>query len=355
MKLLKLPGMIDVHTHLRDPGATDKEDFYTGTTAALSGGVTVICDMPNNPIPTISLKALKDKQKIASDKAVCDYGLIFGASQDDNTSEFKKVVQRTIALKVYMDQTTGTLLVERLGLLEKIFEMWESEKPIMVHAEDATLAKAISLAAVYKRHVHFCHVSLASEVELIKRAKEQKIKISAEVTPHHLFLTENDVKKLGPFGIMKPPLRTQRDQDALWKGIKDGTIDMIATDHAPHTLKEKKGAKPPFGVPGLETALTLLLSAYKQKRLTLNQVIKLYHDNPRKILNLPTQKNTYIMVDLDKKYELENKDLKTKCGWSPFAGWSLYGKVQEVVLRGKTVYKDGKILVKKGYGKNIRT
>lgn len=353
MALTRLPGMIDVHTHLRDPGATQKEDFHTGTSSALAGGVTMILDMPNNPIPTISLKTLKDKEKIASKKAVCDYGLIFGASQEDNTNEFKKIIPYVVALKVYMDQTTGTLLVEKLDLLEKIFQKWESTKPIMVHAEDATLAKALSLATVYKRHLHFCHVSFKSEVEFIRAAKKKGLKISAEVTPHHLFLTENDVKKLGPFGIMKPPLRSVSDVQALWQGIMDGTIDMIATDHAPHTLKEKQSTKPPFGVPGLETALTLLLSAYKQKRLTLNQVIKLYHDNPRKIFNLPTQKNTYIMVDLDNKYQVKNEDLKTKCGWSPFAGWKLYGKVQEVVLRGKTVYKDGKILAKKGYGKNI--
>lgn len=357
MKLLRLPGMIDVHTHLRDPGATQKEDFYTGTCAALAGGVTTILDMPNNPIPTITNSALQKKEKIASEKAVCDYGLIFGASQEDNTSEFKKIIPKVPALKIYMDQTTGTLLVEKRGLLEKIFQKWESTKPIMVHAEDATLAKALSLAFLYKRHIHFCHVSLKSEIEFIRNAKKQGLKVSVEVTPHHLFLTEKDQKHLGPFGIMKPPLRTQKDVDALWQGIIDGTIDgtidMVATDHAPHTKEEKESTKPPFGVPGLETALPLLLTAYKQKRLTLDKVIKLYHDNPRKIFNLPIQKNTYIEVDLDHKYEIKNNDLKTKCGWSPFAGWKVYGKVCTVVIRGKTVYKDGIVKAEKGFGRNI--
>lgn len=353
MKTLKLPGMIDVHTHIRDPGAADKEDFYTGTCSALAGGVTLICDMPNNPIPTISYNALKDKEKIANSKAVCDFGLIFGASQDDNTSEFKKVIPKVVALKVYMDQTTGTLLIEHLGLLEKIFASWESKKPIMVHAEDATLAKALSLASLYKRHVHFCHVSLATEVAFIKRAKQNGIKVSAEVTPHHLFLTEKDVKKLGPFGIMKPPLRSQKDVDSLWKGIKEGIIDMVATDHAPHTLKEKKSNKPPYGVTGLETALPLLLNAYKERRLTLDEVIKLYHKNPRKLFHLPKQKNTYIEVDMERKYEIKNENLKTKCKWSPFNGTKVYGKINTVVLRGKKVYKEGKILVQKGFGKNI--
>ncbi len=345
--------MIDAHTHLRDPGATDKEDFYTGTSSALAGGVTMILDMPNNPIPTISNYALQEKEKVASKKAVCDYGLIFGASQLDNTNEFKKIIPKVPALKVYMDQTTGTLLVERLGLLEKIFKKWESMKPIMVHAENATLAKALSFAALYKRHIHFCHVSLAEEVDFIMLAKKQGLRVSAEVTPHHLFLTRDDQKKLGPFGIMKPPLRSQKDVNALWQGIIDGIIDMIATDHAPHTLKEKKSEKPPFGVTGLETALPLLLNVYKLKKLTLEKVIALYHDNPRTIFNLPKQKDTYIMVDLENKYEIKNENLKTKCGWSPFAGWKVYGKVYTVVIRGKTVYKDGRILAKKGFGRNI--
>lgn len=348
-----LPGMIDVHTHLRDPGATHKEDFCTGTLAALAGGVTMILDMPNNPIPTISTSALKEKEKIAQKKAVCDYGLIFGASQLDNTSEFKKVIPKVAALKVYMDQTTGTLLIEKLDLLEKIFRMWNCDKPIMVHAESATLAKAITLAHLYKRHLHCCHVSLKEEVELIKKAKERGLKMTVEVTPHHLFFTQSDQKKLGPYGIMKPPLRSQKDVDALWQGIKTGVIDIVATDHAPHTNVEKESAKPPFGVPGLETALPLLLTAVKEKRLTLSKVIELYQENPRKIFKLPKQKDTYIEVDLQSRFEIRNDNLKTKCGWSPFNGWKVYGKVNNVVIRGQTVYKDGKVMVEKGFGRNI--
>lgn len=355
MAFTKLPGMIDVHTHLRDPGATQKEDFYTGTCAALTGGVTLVLDMPNNPIPTISSSALQKKEKIASQKAVCDFGLIFGASQTDNTNEFKKIIPKVCALKVYMDQTTGTLLIEKLALLEKIFQKWESDKPIMVHAEDATLVKALSLAYIYKRRIHFCHVSLKEEVELIKKAKELGMRVSCEVTPHHLFLTENNAKKLGPYGIMKPPLRTQQDVDSLWQGIRQGVIDIIATDHAPHTKKEKESPKPPFGVPGLETALPLLLTAVHKKWITLEKVIELYCENPRKIFNLPKQKDTYIEVDLHKKWEIKNENLKTKCGWSPFNGEIVYGKVEKVVLRGANVYKNKKILIKPGFGLKIKT
>lgn len=353
MSLTQLPGMIDVHAHLRDPGATAKEDFYSGTCAALAGGVTLVLDMPNNPVSTVSLSALKEKEKIAQKKAVCDYGFIFGASQIDNTSEFKKIISRVCALKIYMDQTTGTLLVEKLAVLETIFKKWESAKPIMIHAEDATLAKAISLGYLYKRRLHCCHISLGEEVELIKRAKEKGMKITCEVTPHHLFLTEKDGKKLGPFGVMKPSLRTQQDVDALWKGIKEGVIDIVATDHAPHTKEEKESSKPPFGVPGLETALPLLLTAVQQRRITLEKVIELYCENPRKIFNLPKQKKTFIEVDLKQKWEIKNENLQTKCSWSPFNRWVVYGKVEKVILRGKTVFEKGKIIINKGFGKNI--
>lgn len=353
MSTVKLPGMIDVHTHLRDPGATQKEDFFSGTEAALISGVTLILDMPNNPIPTISLKTIKEKEKLAKRKAVCDYGFNFGAHQLDNTQEFKKVIPRVCALKIYMDHTTGTLLIEKLDLLEKIFQRWESDKPIMVHAEDATLAKAISLAYLYKRKLHVCHVSLIEEVKLIKKAKEKGLNISCEVTPHHLFLTENDAKKLGAYGKMQPALKTQRDVRALWQGIKEEVIDMIGTDHAPHTRKEKESGKPPLGVPGIETALPLLLTAVRQKRLTLEKVIELYHKNPRKIFKLKKQKDTFIEVDLNKKWVIKNENLKTRCQWSPFHNWQVYGKVEKVVLRGKPVYQNGKVRVKKGFGKNI--
>lgn len=353
MKLVKLPGMIDIHTHLRDPGATHKEDFYTGTASALKGGVTMILDMPNNPFPTISPQALKEKEKIAQKKAVCDYGFIFGASQKDNTHHFKKVIPKVAALKIYLDQTTGTLLVQKLALLEKIFQNWQSDKPIMVHAEENTLAKAIALAHLYKRHLHCCHISLKEEVELIKKAKEQGVKITAEVTPHHLFLTKDNQKKLGPFAFMKPPLRHQKDVDSLWQGIKKGIIDIIATDHAPHLKKEKQNKKPAFGVPGLETALPLLLTAVKERKIPLEKVIELYHQKPKQIFKLPNQPNTYLFIDLNKKWTIKNEDLKTKCGWSPFAGWSVYGKVHQVILRGKIVYKDGIIKVPAGFGHNI--
>jgi len=350
-KLIKLPGIIDSHVHLRDPGATLKEDFYTGTCAALAGGVVAVIDMPNNPEPTTSIKALAKKEKLAAQKCVCDYGFYFGASLD-NYNLAKEVYQKVKGLKIYMDHTTGTLLIEDLIVLEKHFQNWPKTKPILVHAEDATLTKAIALAFVYNKWLHVCHVSQQSELELIKKAKQKGVKITCEVTPHHLFLTNNDEKRLDGFAKVRPPLRTKQDQQALWKAINSGLIDYIATDHAPHTIKEKKSKNPPFGIPSIETRLPLLLTAVSKGKLTLNKLIKLISTNPAKIFKINLN-NSWVEVDLNKTWIIKNKDLKTKCGWSPYHGLKVKGKVVRVFIRGKKVFENGKILVKKGFGKPL--
>lgn len=352
MAIIKLPGLLDPHIHLRDPGATHKEDFTTGTAAALAGGITTLIDMPNNPEPTVSLEALKKKLAIAEKKALVDVGFHFGASQDDNTEEFSKVIDRVLGLKVYMGQTTGTLLVEDKKLLEKIFAVWPKEKPLLVHAEEKTLEKAIKIAQKTGRRIHCCHVSLSSEVKMIKRAKDAGLPVTFEVCPHHLFLTEDDVKNLGPYGRMKPPLRSKKDVEFLWRNIK--FVDMIATDHAPHTRAEKEGDKPPYGVPGLETSLSLMLTAVYENRLTLNDVRRLMFDGPAKLYSFKQDKNTFIEVDLSENWIVQQNELKTKCRWSPFGDWRLRGRVKQVTIRGKLAYDSGRILVKPGFGKFIK-
>lgn len=350
-KIIRLPGIIDAHVHLRDPGATQKEDFYTASKAALAGGVVAVVDMPNNPLATTSLRALKRKEELASKKCLSDYGFYFGANNKNwqiNKTAFKK----TLGLKIYMDHTTGPLLVENLKVLESHFQAWPKEKPILVHAEDATLAKAIALALAYKKWLHVCHLSQSSELELIKKAKMAGIKITCEVAPHHLFLTQKEEKKLGSLAKMRPPLRSKKDQQALWKGINNGLIDYIASDHAPHTLKEKRSKTPPSGVPGLETLLPLMLTAVWQKKLSLKKLTKLTSINPAKLLKIKL-KDSWVEVDLDKTWVIKNKDLKTKCGWSPFDGWKIKGKVIRVFIRGKKVFENGKILVNKGFGKQL--
>lgn len=341
--IIKLPGLIDPHVHLREPGATQKEDFSTGTKAAIAGGYTAILDMPNNPIPTTTTQALEEKIKLATGKVFADVGFHFGASRE-SIQYFDQVKDAVFGLKLYMNYTTGELLIEDDAILEEIFSKWTKDlpagrqgKPILVHAESATLAKAISLAKKYGSKLHACHVSLKEEVDMIKAAKEEGLSITSEVTCHHLFLTEKDQQRLGPYGMMRPPLRSKEDQQALWQGISDGTIDMIGSDHAPHTKEEKESEKVPNGVPGLETSLPLLVTAVEDKKLTLDRLIELTYTNPKQTFDIPDQPDTYIEVETT-PYTLNPDHLFTKCGWTPFAGMEVKGKVKKVVLRGQLVY-----------------
>ncbi len=182
-------------------------------------------------------------------------------------------------------------------------------------------------------------------------AKKRGIKVTCEVTPHHLFFTDKDQKKLGPFGVMKPPLRKTKDLKFLWANIK--AIDCVATDHAPHTKKEKKSPNPPFGVTGIETSLPLMLTAANKEKIKLNEVIRLMHEGPKKIFNITTNSKTYTLVDMKKKYKISNKDLFTKCEWTPFENMPMQGRVEKVVIRGKEAFNNGQIKIKPGFGKNI--
>lgn len=351
--IVKLPGLIDTHVHLREPGATQKEDFESGTKAAIAGGYTYILDMPNNPEPTITPSALDKKTQLARDRIYSDVGFHFGATAD-SIQHFNQVKNKVFGLKVYMNHTTGTLLQEDPQILQAIFESWPKEKVLMVHAEGETLKKAIDLAKKNGSKLHVCHVSQATEVEIVKQAKSDGLPLTCEVTCHHLFLTAEDLGRLGGFGVMRPPLGTKMDQDALWEGITDGTVDTIASDHAPHTKEEKNSSNPPNGVPGLETTLPLLLTAVSEGRLTLDDIVSLCHRNPAKIFNIPTDDRTYVEVDPTIRYPLDARSLYTKCGWTPFAGMQVKGKVKRVYLRGKKVFEDGQILTKAGSGRIIQ-
>lgn len=347
---IRLPGLIDIHVHLRDPGETHKEDFYTGTSAALAGGVTTVFDMPNNLVPIFSYETLLEKIRIVHSKAVCDFGLYFG-TDGKNLDEFDKVKDLAVGLKIYLNLTTGQLLVEDDDLIENIFQKWTQNKVIMVHAEGEKIDLAIDLASKYKSKLHITHISKHDDLVKIIAAKKKGVNITCDTTPHYLFLTDADGIKMGGFGSVKPNLATKEDQDYLWENLKD--IDCLATDHAPHTFAEKRSDFPPSGMPGLETMLLLLLSAVKEKRLTIEEIIRLTNTNPQKIFGFKQDENTYIEVDLDEKYTVENKNLKTKCGWSPFDGWEVYGRVKRVFTRGIKVFEDGKILVNPGFGRNV--
>ncbi len=228
--------------------------------------------------------------------------------------------------------------------------------PIVAHSESRTMAAAILFAAMYNRPIHIAHVSLREEILIIKAAKERGIKVTCEVCPHHLFLTKDDIPAISHGhagrGEVRPRLATKQDVDALWENMD--AIDCFATDHAPHTIEEKDSDNPPPGFPGLETFLPLILNAVKDGRLTMDEVIAKMHTNPKAIFNLPAQPETWVEVDEDAQYEIKASEQFTRCNWTPFEGWKVKGKVRKVILRGKTAFEDGKIMVEAGYGKNIR-
>ena len=344
MSLKKFPGFIDVHVHLREPGATHKEDFYTGSRAAVKGGFTYILDMPNNPTPTITKKRLIEKEKL-SKKGLCDIGFHFGTN-GKNTSEFSKVSnsKNVFGLKIYCNHTTGEMLIEDLALLENVFSSWKSKKPILVHAEGVQLAAAIALTYSYNKRLHVCHISQAIEVELVKQAKSRGLNITAGVCPHHLYMTDEARERMRGYACMKPPLGTREDQKALWKGLKDGTIDVVETDHAPHTREEKEKDPPTYGVPGLQEALGLMFKAVHDGKIKESDVVKFLYTNPKKIFNIPNQPNTYVLLDPKAEWVVGKEPYESKCSWSAFEGMKLFGKIETVVIRGEKVVDKGKII-----------
>lgn len=348
MTMLILPGLIDPHVHLRDPGQTNKEDFVTGTSAALAGGFTTILDMPNNLTPITTIDLLTDKEKIAEKKIVCDVGFYF-SSLGDNLTEFEKVQNQVFGLKLFLNQTTGNFIITP-QIFKKICESWPKRHPLLVHAENDILEETINIANTAKQRLHACHVS-SSELKIIIKAKEKGLQITCGVTPHHLFLNEKDLNALGPLGAVKPPIKTQADIEFLWQHLK--YIDILESDHAPHTKEEKESGHPPFGLPGLETTLPLLLTAVHQDKLTIADIKRLCRDNPAKIFSIPTDSTTYIEIDENEEWTIKNENLFTKSGWSPFNGRKVKGKVKKVFIRGTKVFENGKILVEPGFGKII--
>jgi dihydroorotase len=358
---LMLPALIDGHVHFRIPGADHKEDWKTGALAALSGGVTCVVDMPNNHPPCHTLHHLHAKKKIIDQQLKqaaipLRYQLYFGADPR-HLKEIAQVEECIAGIKVFMGASTGELLISKDADLEKVFQLARiHDRIVAVHAEDeqilserkkalgdckdpahhslirdrsaaiSAVEKLIYLAHKHDAKVFILHISTKEEAHLIRQAKQKGMRVYAETTPHHLFLSDADYAAHGTYVQMNPPLRKVRDQEALFEAIDDGTIDTIGSDHAPHTREEKDQpfGKAPSGVPGIETVLPLLLNACTQGKLSLEKITRLTRRNIENIIPFPLHDDC-VIVDLEKIQTVQNERLKTKCGWSPFSGMLLKG------------------------------
>lgn len=374
--LVVFPGLLDVHVHLREPGGEHKETLYTGTCAALAGGVTTVLAMPNTSPSITTLDTLNYVLSRAAESAVCDYGFYIGGTSD-NPREAAALTD-AIGLKLYIGSSTGSLLVDQLPAQIEHFSRYPKSRIIAVHAEDeaavqyfaaqgerrppicAALATShvLALAEQLGRRLHICHVSTGYELALIGNARARGLDVTCEVSPHHLFLSMVDEQRLGASARVNPPLRSQEDVDALW--AHSDVIDMIATDHAPHTRDEKAGASPPSGMPGLETMLPLLLTAAHAGRLRLPDIARWTSTRPAEAFGLvnkghiaPGYHADLTLVDPEQAWVIQDDRLFTRCGWSPFAGRTVRGRVKQVYLRGQQVFAEGRVLAQAGDGQPV--
>ena len=367
-KKLIMPGIIDVHTHMREPGITYKEDFKTGSKACAKGGITTFYDMPNTVPTTTTLENLLNKRELAGKKSIVNFGIHFGGSKSNNIDEIRKVLEKKEAntVKIFMNVTTGEMLIEDDEILKGIFK---NSELVLVHAENEMIDKAIALNQKYGKGLYVCHIPSAEELQKVIEAKKdnklnnERHPIFAEVTPHHLFLNEEireSSERNKMLLRMKPELRKKSDNEFLWKAINEGCIDTIGTDHAPHLIEEKM-EKVTFGMPGVETSLALMLTAYNEGKIKLPVIQKLMCENPAEIMKIFRRgklKEGYyadvIVVDTEKEWIADVDDtLESKCGWTPYENWKLKGKNIMTIVNGEIVYEKGKINENAKKGKAI--
>ena len=366
---LIMPGVIDVHTHMREPGVTYKEDFATGSRACVKAGVTTFYDMPNTVPTTTTEENLLEKKKLASEKSIVNFGIHFGGSKNDNVEEIKKVLknEEVNTVKIFMNVSTGEMLIEDDEILAKVFE---NSKLVLVHAENEMIDKAIELNKNYGSGLYVCHIPSAEEMKKVINAKKnsdvntKEHPVYAEVTPHHLFLNteiRESTERNKMLLRMKPELREKSDNEFLWEAINRGEVDTIGTDHAPHLISEKL-EKITFGMPGVETSLALMINAYNEGKISLEMIQKLMCENPAKIMKIEKRGKLQegyfadvIVVDTKKEWIVGIDDtIESKCGWTPYENWRLKGKNIMTIVNGEIVYENGKINENVKSGKEVK-
>jgi dihydroorotase len=374
-----LPGLIDVHVHMRDPGLTYKENFKTGTEAAAAGGFTTVMDMPNTKPPTNTVHDFKNKLKIAESKAIVDFGLHAGTA---NPEEIRGLGDLNPAsFKVFMDLHDDEFLMNLFSELAYLNQSENNDHLISIHAEDqeivnrytamkssetngdsmayadarpplaedVAVSKAILMAKEFNLKVHICHASTKKSLDLIQTAKTEGCNISSEVTPHHLFLDSSYLKKFANFAKTNPPLRS----DAKKINLNDlPKTDIMGTDHAPHTIteKEKNVWNAPPGIPGLETALPLLLNQINLGNISFTEIRRLLCENPAKLFKVQNKGHIkegmdadFVVVDMKKELTIDSDNFYSKAHYSPFDGMKVTGVPIMTILRGEVIMRDSEV------------
>ncbi len=353
MSLWRIPGPLDPHVHLRGMRWAHKGTLTSETRAALAGGFTAVLDMPNAEPTTTSQAGLHTKQQALRRGAVCDWGIYYGVHPAGNLDTFPLATPQVVGLKIYCGQTTGDLFVAG-PRREEHFAAWRDHGLIAVHAEDEEVDAVLSLVDRYRIHTHFCHISTQTELDSLRAAKDRGLPVSVGVCPHHLWLTAEDEYRLGPFALMKPPLKSRRDVDYLWRGLEAGWVDVLESDHAPHALPEKHTMPPAFGVPGLETLLPLMGTAVAEGRLARDRLEELVVTAPRRIFGIPCPPDTWTELEFGISEQLRRAAMQTLCGWTPFEGQPVRCRVAAVQLRGQLAYDGQAVRVSPGFGRPVR-
>ena len=380
-----LPGIIDDQVHFREPGLTWKGDIESESRAAIAGGITSFMEQPNTVPNAVTQELLEEKYQIAAEKSFANYSFLMGGT-NDNLEEVLKTNPRNVAgIKLFLGSSTGNMLVDNPETLEKIFsstkmliavhcedeatirkntesfkEQYGEEIPVTAHhlirSEGAcyiSSSKAIELAKKTGARLHIFHLSTAKEMELFRNdipLKEKKI--TAEVCVHHLTFTNEDYDTKGGLIKWNPAVKTQKDKDGLWEALLDDRIDVIATDHAPHTWEEKQNVytKCPSGAPLVQHSLVVMLENYKNGKISLERIVEKMAHNPAILFRIEKRgfiregyKADLVLVDLNQNWTVKKENILYKCGWSPLEGTEFHSKVTHTFVNGKLVYENGKI------------
>ena len=374
-----LPGIIDTQVHFREPGSTDREDLESGSIAAVLGGVTSVFEMPNTNPPTSNLIEFNKKLDLAKNRMHCNYAFYFGATPE-NVDQLAKLkgLEGCCGVKLFAGSSTGKLLVDKEKDIEKVIS--NSDRIVSIHSEDeeilnlrkkfikegdvhshpewrnaecamSSTRRVVKIAERYNKQIHVLHVTTKEEVDFLAMHKKN---VTFEITPQHLTLYAPDCyDKLGSFAQLNPPIRKKEHYDRLWVAVKNSVVDVLGSDHAPHSKEDKNKKYPasPSGMPGVQTILPIMLDHINNEKLSLDQLVKLMCENPCKIFGIKRKgylKEGYdadlTIIDMNKSVTIKNEMIASKCGWTPFNNYKVKGFPVATIVNGSIVMKDGKVV-----------